>query len=757
LRENAVIEEGAMSQQPKPNSEPRTVIQGIRVYVSRQAVGAQRLANTASWLRPLVPIGIASGVVTAAIVGCRVLGVLQGLELPAFDLLMRLRPDEGPDPRILVVAITDKDVARYNWPLTDRLLEQTLANLELHQPRAIGLDLFRDLPREPGHAALRKRLERSDTIIPICAVGVDGSAGVAPPPNVPEDFVGFADLVVDPDGVIRRNLMSFHPREGNCKTTNSLSLQLAVSYLAAEGIQPQYTAEQYPQLGPVTFRPLSATGGGYQQVDVNGYQILLNYRSPRNVARTVSLAEVLSNRVNPKWIQDRVVMIGSADPSLKDTFYTPYTAGEINRQPMPGVMIHANMVSQILSAVQDGRSLFWYWPDWAEAVWILGWALVGGALAWRVRHPMRLGLATLLAVGSLSGVCFVGFWAALWLPWIPTAIALVLTGASLVAYAAYQSQQEQKQFALRVSEQEQAIVQLQALLQQSQIATEASDGSPPPIRDYLNRVLRDRYRLRKILGAGGFAQTFLAEDTQRPGNPLCVVKHLRPASDNPQFVQVARRLFTAEAEILEALGKHDRIPQLLAYFEEDQEFFLVEEFIEGHSLADELPPHQPLSEVDVLSLLKDVMEILAFIHHYQVIHRDIKPSNVIRRHHDRRLVLIDFGAVKQMNPSLSAEPESRTVVVGTPGYAPPEQLSGHPVLSSDVYALGVVGIQALTGLQPKEFPRNTATGDFLWNVNIKVSRPFVDLLNRMVRYHFSDRYPSAVECLHDLERLPRSS
>jgi serine/threonine protein kinase len=214
-------------------------------------------------------------------------------------------------------------------------------------------------------------------------------------------------------------------------------------------------------------------------------------------------------------------------------------------------------------------------------------------------------------------------------------------------------------------------------------------------------------------------------------------------------------LFQAEAEILEVLGRHNRIPQLLAYFEEEQEFYLVEEFVEGTSLHDEFTLYKPLAEGVVVDLVGGILEILAFIHRYRIIHRDIKPSNVIRRSRDRRLVLIDFGAVKQMQPQEHNEPEMKTVIIGTPGYAPAEQLSGHPVLSSDVYAVGMMGIQALTGLPPKEMPRNTATGEFLWQLHAQVSPSFARVLNRMVAYHFNDRYPSAIEALQALEHLPR--
>jgi CHASE2 domain-containing sensor protein/predicted Ser/Thr protein kinase len=737
-------------------NDPNTTLQGIVVYLSGQQDRFAWSPKFSGWLHALVPLLIASTVLTGLVSGMRSLGFLQWIELISFDQFVRLQPDEGPDPRLLVVTVTEEDIQTYKQvPLSDQIVEQALARLEQHQPRAIGLDIIRDIPIEPGHAALMKRLQTSNTIIPICKVGSTDSQGVASPPGVPSDFVGFADLVVDPDGVIRRNLMYLTPKGGKCAATNSFSSLLAISYLAAEGIQPQYTAEQYPQFGSVVFRPLHSDDGGYQTIDARGYQILLRYRSHQQVAKTISLADVLNNRFDPAWVKDRIVLIGYSDPSIKDTFATPYTAGEADRQPTPGIIVHAQIVSQILSAVLDGRTLFWFWPQWGEILWIWGWAAVGGVLALRIRHPLGLGVATTVAIGVLAGACLLGFSAAGWLPLVPAAIALMTTVGSLVVYVSQQAQQQQKRFQQQVQEQERSISLLQSILKESQAAPKDSKLAASPVRDLLNTRLAGRYHIRKVLGSGGFAQTFLAQDMQRPGSPVCVVKHLRPASSSPQFLQVARRLFQAEAEILEVLGQHNRIPQLLAYFEEEQEFYLVEEFVEGGGLHDELPPHKPLMEGAVVDLVAGILEVLAFIHRHRIIHRDIKPSNVIRRSRDRRLVLIDFGAVKQMQPQENTEPEMKTVIIGTPGYAPAEQLSGHPVLSSDVYAVGMIGIQALTGLSPKEMPRNTATGEFLWQLHAQVSQPFATILSRMVAYHFNDRYTSAIEALQDLERLPR--
>jgi serine/threonine protein kinase len=293
------------------------------------------------------------------------------------------------------------------------------------------------------------------------------------------------------------------------------------------------------------------------------------------------------------------------------------------------------------------------------------------------------------------------------------------------------------------------------------------------------KVLDGRYKLIKQIGAGGFGHTFIARDMRRPGSPPCVVKQLKPASDDPNFIREARRLFNTEAETLEKLGRHDQIPQLLAYFEEDKQFFLVQEFVEGRSLHDELKAPLPevsdldnepqdrilaelsnidapvrdkqLGEVEVLKILKDVLDVLEFVHSEGVIHRDIKPDNLIRRKKDQKIILIDFGAVRAMqdaNTQLTANEkgESRfTVTIGTPGYMPSEQCAGRPTYSSDIYALGMVAIKALTGYGPTDLPTDPATGEVVWRDKAKVSNGLAMVLTRMVRYHYTQRYQSVRE------------
>jgi tRNA A-37 threonylcarbamoyl transferase component Bud32 len=425
---------------------------------------------------------------------------------------------------------------------------------------------------------------------------------------------------------------------------------------------------------------------------------------------------------------------------------------------MPPVYIHAQIASQIMSAVLDGEPLIWYLPQWAEYVCIWCASLVGAGVAWHLRHPLALVIVGLTTLSTLGAFCYVLFLQAGWIPVIPQALGLVISGVGIMAYTTYQTQQKTKLIILEVEKQEEAIAQLNVFLKETAILDKHIHTSATitlPEKQTGDLLLSGRYKIIKVLSSGGFGCIYIAEDTQRPGNPNCIVKQLMPARRDPKFLSVARRLFNTEAEILEVLGEHHQIPKLLAYFEDNQEFYLVEQYIPGHTLSEELPPitRQVQKEGFVIEMLKEVLEILAFVHQHRVIHRDIKPSNIIRSEIDNRLVLIDFGAVKLMQPPSTEETELATVAIGTRGYAPPEQFAGHPRLSSDIYALGMIGIQALTGVPPQQLSPDSETGNVRWRQWAKVSDELATILDKMVRYHFSDRYQSVSAVLQDLKRI----
>ncbi len=265
------------------------------------------------------------------------------------------------------------------------------------------------------------------------------------------------------------------------------------------------------------------------------------------------------------------------------------------------------------------------------------------------------------------------------------------------------------------------------------------------------QLLRSRYRILQYLAKGGFGKTYLAEDTLLPGDNRCVVKQLYLAVDNPKILETARRLFKKEAETLKKLGSYDRIPQLLASFEEEQKFYLVQQYIDGHTLKQELVPGQTWTEAKVIEFCQDCLQILDFIHAQGIIHRDVKPDNLIRRRQDNKLVLVDFGTVKEI---ISAQTQmmTSTVAVGTKGYMPMEQAMGKPRINSDIYALGTIAIQALMGVHPLQFQEDD-NGEIIWQSQANVSSQLAAILSKMVRYHFQDRYQSAREVLEELDRL----
>ncbi|WP_293338710.1 serine/threonine-protein kinase [Microcoleus sp. CAWBG58] len=278
-------------------------------------------------------------------------------------------------------------------------------------------------------------------------------------------------------------------------------------------------------------------------------------------------------------------------------------------------------------------------------------------------------------------------------------------------------------------------------------------------------IIGGHYYIISLLGQGGFGETYLARDEHLPDKPPRVVKRFKPQSNEPSFLQTAKGLFDRESKILYKLGSHDRIPQLFAHFEENQEFYLVQELIAGHDLSHEFNPSQQtgaqgvrFSESQVIQLLYDILEVLRFVHQQNIIHRDIKPSNLMRRDVDGRIVLIDFGAVKEIGSKLQySQGQPPTVVIGTEGYMPSEQENGYPKSCSDIYAVGMTAIQALTGVFPNQLPKDPNTLEVMWRERVSVSPKLADILDKMVRYQWQQRYQSADEALSAIQPLVASS
>jgi eukaryotic-like serine/threonine-protein kinase len=273
-----------------------------------------------------------------------------------------------------------------------------------------------------------------------------------------------------------------------------------------------------------------------------------------------------------------------------------------------------------------------------------------------------------------------------------------------------------------------------------------------------DELIGGRYRVIDCLRTTGFCKTYVAEDTHLPGDPRprCVVKKLQPQSNEDFVLETARRLFDNEAKVLYKLNDHPQIPRLLAHLEVNEEFYLVQEYVEGKDLSQtEIIPGNRWSESKVKAFLIEVLQILAFVHQNSVIHRDIKPSNLIRRASDDKIFLIDFGAVKEITNMTLTEGQGNvlTVAIGTPGYMASEQQRGDPRFNSDVYALGMTAIQAITGYHPDQLPRDRDTGEIRWRDRApECSEELARILDKMVRNDFLQRYKNANEALEDIQK-----
>ncbi|MEQ8973572.1 MAG: CHASE2 domain-containing protein [Coleofasciculus sp. C1-SOL-03] len=397
------------------------------------------------------PAFMTSVVVTGLVIVTRYLGLLQPWELKAYDYVMRSRPDEAPDSRLLVVTITDKDLQlpeqeNRRGSLSDEAFYKLVQKLEAYQPRVIGLDIFRDPPDyQPKLAQLKAYLRQDDRFFTICHIGIPGDdySSISPPPGIPRERLGFSNVLPDSDGIVRRHLLSMGvPATSPCTTPYALSFQLATHYLKAEGITPKLTQPEIwvrrRKKALTTNYRLKAPMGGYKKADTWGNQILLNYRSYRSIdkiAPIVTLTDVLQDKVQPELVKNRIILIGAHHSQSNDYFLTPYSQDNSPAQQIPGVILHAQMVSQILSAVLDGRPLLTILPPWGDILWIGGWSGVAGILAWRLNSPIHVAIASAMALVILYGGCYYLFTQGIWIPLVPSALAIVGTSGGAIVYS----------------------------------------------------------------------------------------------------------------------------------------------------------------------------------------------------------------------------------------------------------------------------------------------------------------------------------
>ncbi|MCU0516717.1 MAG: CHASE2 domain-containing protein [Oscillatoria sp. Prado101] len=391
------------------------------------------------WLGRRVLLTSAS--IAGGVLILRFAGLLQPVELAALDQCFRLRPLEPRDERVVIVGINDADLQKLGLPVPDAVLAQLLQKLQALQPRAIGLDIYRFRPVEPGAAELKKTLAAMPHVVAIEKIPSQDDTGIPPLPALsPINKVGFSNLLADSDGKVRRSVLYWHV---DGKAHKSLALQLALMYLDPEGITLKYGTENSSlwRLGRGAFHIFEGHDGAYVRQDDGGYQVLVNFRGPAGSFRTVSISDVLDNRVPPAVFRDRVVLIGSTAESLKDLFYTPYS----DSSRTYGVEVHAHFVSQLLSAALDGRTFINVWPDPLEGLWVFVWAWTGAALSWRVRSPRWLALSMLLAAVTLTGICSLAFAAGgWWLPFVPPVLALFGSAVAVNGYFAHLEQELKK-------------------------------------------------------------------------------------------------------------------------------------------------------------------------------------------------------------------------------------------------------------------------------------------------------------------------
>lgn len=388
----------------------------------------------------LVTALLASTSVTSFVMGVmQPTGMLESSELKVFDEMMQFRPDEGKAPRLLIIIVTPEDIEyqdkkkmeRGAKSLSDQALAKVLEKLNQHQPRVIGLDIFRDFPAK--YPDLETQLKDNDRLIATCFV----DPVIAPPPEIQEEKrLGFSDLLEDSDGVIRRQLLGMATPRGSRCPEYSLSLRVALRYLKEEGISSKFISEDKLQIGKTIFHKIEFDAGGYRlsRSESQGFQILLNYHSADPIARQITLKQFLDGSIDcelPELVKKRIILIGTNAPSVayRDLHLTPYS------MEMPGITIHAHMIGQIISAVLDGRPRLWWWPQTLETLWVGFWSLVVGILVGHWRSPLSRQLVVGGALIILYVICYLVFWLmGGWLPIIPLTLSLIITGLIVVPF-----------------------------------------------------------------------------------------------------------------------------------------------------------------------------------------------------------------------------------------------------------------------------------------------------------------------------------
>jgi CHASE2 domain-containing sensor protein/tRNA A-37 threonylcarbamoyl transferase component Bud32 len=669
-----------------------------------------------------------------------------------------LRGSVAVPPEIVIVGIDTNTLNQVSsWPLDRSIYAKTIDKLLGAGAKGVAIDILFDVPRGAGQIAeqvedctgkgllggdraFREALHRhGDRVTLATAFEL-----------MPDDTLNRSRLIVPycafPAASTRMGSIDFRT-EG--EKNSAVFYQLGDRFLAEMRQQSDVYQMQLDDYGITSFAMAALQSAKFAVPPAPGEDIF--FYGGRNTFTTVSLADVVvpenwqSRFQSGAFFRDKLVLIGVTDDTQRDITDTP-----LGR--MSGVELQANAIATMM----QGRALRPVLPNpWITAGLVFLSVLGAAAIMAKVKQPISRLLWLLALTLAWAGAGYgLLTQASLLLPTVLPIGAIGLTGASYLGLGVARDQRNRRQLESSLKDRARDPVVRDIINQQTDETLRQSllQGRQ---QELLGTRIGGRYQVIQIHGAGGFGETYIAEDSHRPDRPKCVVKKLSPSSNQPKHLVLARRLFKREAETLEKLGnQHEQIPQLLAYFEEETEFYLVQEFIDGHPLNHELPLGHQLPETQVLAILREILQILGFVHSQSVIHRDIKPSNLIRRDRDNRLVLIDFGAVKGLQIAGDEENISDlTIGIGTQGYMAPEQQAGHPQFNSDIYAVGMMGVQMLTGISPSQLPRQAATGEIDWQDKTHASIGLVKVVAKMITYDYKQRYQSTEQVLQDLKKL----
>ncbi|WP_353929533.1 CHASE2 domain-containing protein [Okeanomitos corallinicola TIOX110] len=678
---------------------------------------------------------------------------VQLIENQAATAFFQIRGAKATPQDIVILAIDDQSITipeqyyrtnsqKYkhlkplrSFPYERIAYAQVIEKLMAVGARSVALDLVLDKPSSYGEAddiQLQKVLQKYGSKVALAAVYEDfrthqGEFEQLTQPleqfRQTSTFIGSVNFPIEVDGKIHRLSSAFSPEKATADLINTTALSFGQAVLAASQIN-------YP-------RPRGDRiyfWGNKQAFQTVPFWFVFDPENWHNYLQ------------KGKFFENKIVLIG-ATAKLSNDFHAVAVSPH---EPMAGVEIHAHAIATLIAdktiATAIKNPIF-------RGLFVLFLVSITSVIVTIKKQGVQRLLLSIAIASLWGGISYISYiYGYLMFPTTVPIIAIFMIGLSYLG-TEIAKEKINKQKLLLLFQKHKSSPVVQDIISQQDDLQEFIQKRDLELN---GKILSGRYKITKVLGAGGFSETYVAEDIQLPEHPECVVKQLKPATSKPENLSLARRLFSSEAKTLERLGTHSQIPQLLAYFEEDEEFYLVQEYIVGHDLGKEIVSGKCVAENSVISLLKDLLQILRFVHDNGVIHRDIKPGNIIRRHSDWKLVLIDFGAVKEVSTQImdSLESTAFTIGIGTKGYAPNEQCFGRPRYNSDIYAVGMIGIKALTGISPHELKRDSYDEEVKWMDQTTVSEELAAIINKMVLEDHKQRYNSALEVLEELNKLP---